>query len=178
MVTGTYSFAQLEENDFDWFLEIRNISRLSLHNPTLFSREESKPWFQENKDSFRKILFENNQIGYFRIGDKQERFNRNLLLIGADLHPSYRGMGHAFNAYEACLPILKKEFGVEGFVLSVLPNNFVAQNLYRKLGFKTSNLSYELSAESRTLIVTDIEMVLFPGSELTDFIDLLKKRSW
>lgn len=177
MVTGTYSFAQLEENDFDWFLEIRNISRLSLHNSTLFSREESKPWFQKNKDSFRKILFGNTPIGYFRIGEKQERYNRDLLLIGADLHPAYRGMGHAFNAYEACLPILKDEFGVEGFVLSVLPNNFVAQSLYRKLGFKTSSLSYEINAESRTLVVTDIEMVLFPGSELTDFIDLLKQRS-
>ena len=70
--------------------------------------------------------------GYIRTSN-YDNVNKNLY-IGLDLHPNFRGHGYAFQSYQMFMDWLKMS-GYLTVLLKVQISNYVAYNLYRKLGF-------------------------------------------
>jgi RimJ/RimL family protein N-acetyltransferase len=113
---------KLEESDLPFLLEVRNdeSTRQFLKNNRIFTLEESKNWFRSANPIWYIIEIENKKIGYIRT-DKFE--------IGVDIHPMYRRMGYAREAYT--LYLKDRQYAS----LWVFSDNF-AKKLYLELGFK------------------------------------------
>lgn len=113
---------KLTINDLEFLLEIRNdpSTRNYLENPSIFTLDQCKEWFRETSPRWLLILNESGErVGYLRINGHE---------IGCDIHPKFRRMGYARQAYEQYLS------GVEFASLWVFRDNF-AFDLYKKLGF-------------------------------------------
>ncbi len=169
MDPSCYSLTPVAQSDLEWFVNTRNSCVEFLHDSRKFTVSQAQDWWAHRKDEYRKILFNEEAIGYLRIGEIDTRKTQKLLWVGADLAQSYQSSGHGKNVYEKFLPILKAEFGVHGFVLRVLPSNIRAIRLYLSLGFKFSSIKTKIDVEKRELIISDLELTL---SNLPDFASL------
>lgn len=112
---------KLEETDLSFLLEVRNddSTRFNLENDSIFTLEQCRDWFNKTNPNWYIIEVDNKSVGYFRTdGD----------VVGADIHPKYRRMGYAREAYK--LYLKDKSFAS----LWVFEDNF-AKNLYSQLGF-------------------------------------------
>jgi RimJ/RimL family protein N-acetyltransferase len=113
---------KLEESDLPFLLEVRNdeSTRQFLKNNVIFTLEQSKNWFRDVNPIWYIIEIENKKIGYIRTYEFE---------IGVDIHPMYRRMGYAREAYK--LYLKDKQYAS----LWVFSDNF-AKKLYLELGFK------------------------------------------
>ncbi len=112
---------KLEERDLPFLLEVRNdpTTRINLENNSVFTLESCTEWFSKTNPIWYIIEVDDNRVGYIRTtGD----------VVGADIHPMYRRMGYAREAYK--LYLKDKEYAS----LWVFVDNF-AKNLYTELGF-------------------------------------------
>ena len=112
---------RLEESDLPFLLEVRNDSttRSNLENNSVFTIESCTEWFSKTNPLWYVIEVDNKQVGYIRT-DRD--------VIGADIHPMYRRMGYAREAYKLYLED-KKYASLWVFV------DNCAKNLYTELGF-------------------------------------------
>jgi ribosomal-protein-alanine N-acetyltransferase len=111
---------------------IRDESLEYLDTQISFSLEEMQNWFKSYNPIWYVIEIQNEIIGYIRTSN-YDNVNKNLY-VGLDLHPDFRGFGYAFQSYQMFLDWLK----VQGYLttyLKVQISNYIAYNLYRKLGF-------------------------------------------
>ena len=166
---SSYSLCPIAESDLGWFVNTRNSCVEFLHDPREFTVFQAQDWWAHRKDDYRKILFNEEAIGYFRIGEIETRKSKKLLWIGADLDQPHQSMGHGKNVYEKFLPIFQKEFAVDGFILKVLPSNIRAIRLYLALGFNISALESTVDVEKREFVISDLEMIY---SDSPDFASL------
>lgn len=161
--------------DVDWFVDIRNQVRESLHDSRAFSVEEALVWFETTRPDLRVIQLETERVGYFRLGGIDEATKS--LWIGADLHPAFHGRGIASRAYREFMPVLMDEAGVSALILRVRPWNRPAMRLYRRLGFVTIGVDARPPDRSsdRAPTVFDITMrYTVAGTESArDTVDLL-----
>jgi RimJ/RimL family protein N-acetyltransferase len=121
--------ALIEDGDF--ILEVRNDeSTLKfLHDPKVFSIQDFELWFENSNPEWFIIENDNIKVGYLRT--KWIEKNK-ILQVGADIHPSHRGFGYSKMAYQK----LFEHFNyVNKYTLEVFDDNFIAKNLYEKLGF-------------------------------------------
>ena len=135
-------FKQLHRNNiiirkmsYDDLQQVKNIRDASLEfldTQVSFSLEETQNWFNATKPDWYIIEIQNKVAGYIRTSNHDQR-NKNLY-IGLDLHPEFRGHGYAFQSYQMFMEWLKL-IGFLSVSLKVQISNFVAYNLYRKLGF-------------------------------------------
>jgi len=111
----------LTENDLPFLLEIRNddSTRNNLENDSTFTLPECRIWFECTKPKWYIIETHTDAVGYFRTNGDE---------VGCDIHPNYRRLGYAKQAYETYLE--DKEYAS----LWVFEDNF-AKGLYKKLGF-------------------------------------------
>jgi len=112
---------KLEESDLPFLLEVRNdpTTRINLENDSVFTIESCTEWFSKTNPRWYIIEIDNKRVGYIRTdGD----------MIGVDIHPMYRRMGYAREAYK--LYLKDKKYAS----LWVFVDNF-AKNLYSELGF-------------------------------------------
>jgi RimJ/RimL family protein N-acetyltransferase len=113
---------RLTQSDLPFLLEVRNdeTTRVNLENDSVFTLKECNQWFFDKRPEWYIIEIENKKIGYIRT-DKFE--------IGVDIHPMYRRMGYAREAYT--LYLKDRQYAS----LWVFSDNF-AKKLYLELGFK------------------------------------------
>lgn len=112
----------MTEGDLRFLLKVRNdeSTRKNLENDSIFSIEECRNWYKNNKPNWFIIYNENgNKVGYLRTNGDE---------VGCDIHPNYRRRGYAKQAF---LNYLKDKTHA---TLWVFEDNF-AINLYEKLGF-------------------------------------------
>ena len=112
---------RLEECDLPFLLEVRNdpTTRINLENNSVFTIESCTEWFSKTNPLWYIIEVGNKRVGYIRTdGD----------VVGADIHPMYRRMGYAREAYKLYLE--NKKYAS----LWVFVDNF-AKTLYTELGF-------------------------------------------
>jgi len=127
-------FRDLCIDDLDFFISIRNeCSNEFLHDSRIFTIEDSKKWFIDNKPKYYIISYNNNDIGYFRTSNYSE-INKNIY-IGCDLHKDWRGKGISYIAYLEFMSSLFERLDLHKISLEVLSTNTVAYNLYTKIGF-------------------------------------------
>lgn len=120
------NFIELKEEYLEFLLEVRNheSTRKFLENDSIFTYEECKIWFETKKPLWYIIEKDNKPIGYIRTNGDE---------IGCDIHPNFRRMGFAEEAY---IEYLKDKNYAS---LWVFEDNF-AKKLYEKIGFKYSGL--------------------------------------
>lgn len=132
----------VEESDLADLSRIRSLSYQFLHTDKDYTLEETKEWFKNLPEDYAyyviklmsndpKRKWDNRIIGYFRTVHKDD----NIIEVGADLDPEYRGKGLAYQVYVKFLEELKA-CGYKNAILSVRGDNVVGYNLYRKLGFE------------------------------------------
>jgi ribosomal protein S18 acetylase RimI-like enzyme len=112
---------QLSITDLPFLLEVRNdeTTRVNLENDSVFTLAQSEEWFLFSNPKWYIIEVDNKRVGYIRTdGD----------VVGVDIHPIYRRMGYAREAYKIYLK--DKNYAS----LWVFSNNF-AKTLYIELGF-------------------------------------------
>jgi hypothetical protein len=107
--------------DLPFLLEVRNdeTTRVNLENNSIFTLEECAEWFLDKTPNWYIIEVDGNSVGYIRTNGDE---------VGADIHPKYRKMGYAKQAYRIYLKDKKSAS------LWVFNDNF-AKNLYKNLGF-------------------------------------------
>jgi len=118
---------KLKVEDLKFLLDVRNddSTRKFLENDSIFIYEECLNWFKTNNPLWFIIEVDNKPVGYIRTNGCE---------IGCDIHPNFRRMGFAKEAYQEYLK--DKDFAS----LWVFEDNF-AKKLYEKLGFKHSGLT-------------------------------------
>lgn len=104
-----------------------------LHDSRKFSVDDTYKWFDKTKPEYYLITHDTTPIGYFRTSNYSE-INKNIY-IGADLHPDWRGKGLAYLSYRLFIPMMFNKYPLNKISLEVLSTNYVAKNLYKKLGF-------------------------------------------
>lgn len=124
-------FTFITKADLKFVNEVRNDCAPFLHDPRTFTLEETKEWFK-SKPLWWIIWKDGQRIGYFRTSNYIKR----SMFIGADLHKDYRDKGLGYQCYQEFMPILRKHYWVDRFLLEVLGSNSRAIALYRKLGFQ------------------------------------------
>lgn len=112
---------RLEQRDLPFLLEVRNdpTTRINLENNLVFTLESCTEWFSKTNPLWYIIEVDNKPVGYIRTDGN---------VVGVDIHPMYRRMGYAREAYKL---YLKDKRYVS---LWVFVDNF-AKNLYFQLGF-------------------------------------------
>ena len=118
---------KIKVEDLKFLLDVRNddSTRNFLENDSIFTYEECLNWFKTNNPLWFIIEVDNKPVGYIRTNGSE---------IGCDIHPNFRRMGFAKEAYQEYLK--NKDFAS----LWVFEDNF-AKKLYEKLGFKHSGLT-------------------------------------
>jgi hypothetical protein len=112
---------QLSITDLPFLLEVRNdeTTRVNLENDSVFTLAQCEEWFLVRKPKWYIIEVNNVRVGYIRTNEDE---------VGIDVHPMYRRMGYAREAYK--LYLKDKKYAS----LWVFYDNF-AKNLYIELGF-------------------------------------------
>ena len=134
MNNTVFEIKPIEEKDFDWFNECRNLVREYLHNSEYFTREETRIFLSLNKHKYWLISLNDQRVGYVRCvidGVKKET------MIGLDIHPRHQGKSYAKLIYKQFMRRIYDQNMISSFVLRVLKSNTRAINLYLSLGFKS-----------------------------------------
>lgn len=125
--------------------EESTLNRLS--DPFHVSQEEQVEWFtnlsksrKQRRYSIVKIA-DDELVGVIRV-DQIDLVNRNCE-IGADVIPSMRRLGIAFEAYGMIINYLFGNLGMHRLHLFTLESNNAAINLYQKLGFRKEGILRE-----------------------------------
>lgn len=144
---GEIGFEPLSNEDLPFLLEIRNECRHFLHDDRLFSLEDSRRWFREQRPEFWKVMLNGTAIGYFRTSNHS--LEAHSQMAGADLHHDYRGKGLGLLSWMRFLDWQFGELGRSRIDLEVLETNSRAYRLYLKLGFS------EVAEKTRTISRAD-----------------------
>jgi RimJ/RimL family protein N-acetyltransferase len=145
-----FQFTPITRDDLPFVVEIRNECREFLHDNRRFTLWECQQWFESAKPNFVIIWLNGERIGYFRLSKYDQKDCS--ILIGADLHESFRGRGLARKAYESFLPQLDERYPRLKLKLEVLSHNNVAYSLYRKLGFVETDRRADFAMRNGVLV--------------------------
>ena len=129
---GNITLRNMRYDDLSQVKYIRDESLEFLDTQVSFSLEETQNWFNTQNPEWYVIEIRDRVAGYIRTSN-HDHVNKNLY-IGLDLHPNFRGHGYAFQSYQMFMDWLKMS-GYLTVLLKVQISNYVAYNLYRKLGF-------------------------------------------
>lgn len=155
--------SKLLYSDLDFLNKVRNqCAEKFLHDSRIFTLDETQKWFRLNNPDYYIIEFENSKLGYFRTSNWD--LDKKTIYIGCDIEEGYRGLGYGFISYKEFIPFIFDKYQVEEILLEVLENNYVAKNLYRKLGF-----SFVKNTEPR---------VDKSGESISSELMSLKKNKW
>lgn len=128
------NFYKLLYQDLSFLNEVRNdCAELYLHDSRKFSLEETYNWYNITRPDYYIIKMNEIRIGYFRLSN-YSIVNKNLY-IGMDLHKNWRGKGFGYQCYCKFIPFVFEKYDLNKISLEVLSTNYVAKNLYKKLGF-------------------------------------------
>jgi RimJ/RimL family protein N-acetyltransferase len=103
------------------------------------SEAQQEAWFLSMSTSrtarryVARLRKDDSLVGIFRI-DRLDMANRNAM-IGADVVPTFRRQGYAFEMFDYFLRYFFNECGLHRVALVTLESNSQALGLYRKLGF-------------------------------------------
>lgn len=145
------NFRVMTEDDLFWFAGVRNQVFDMLHNPQMFSLDETRSWFPNSETKYWVIENNNQKIGYFRI----KSITNEKVLIGADIEPQFQGQGFGYSAYIDFVSQVLLPQGVTLLELRVLKKNEKAIRLYKKLGFKITQeteIDYLMNSTAKKLI--------------------------
>lgn len=149
------SIRALEENDLPFLNKTRNQVSMYLHDPRMFTLDETKSWFKVSPGSYWLLLLGTTSCGYFR----SREVSGNHWEIGLDLHPDFQNRGIGYESYLLFAKSVLLPNGVSKVSLRVLRTNYRAIALYKKLNFQTvgeNELDIEMETETLQLLNTGV----------------------
>ncbi len=141
MKTDEFIIKDLELKEIEIARKLHNDKSVLrfLTDASKVSKIQQSKWFlnlEQSSKSFRLIIFEKSSmtfIGIFRI-DQLDLKNKSVV-IGLDITPKQRGKKFSLKIYHYLLRYIFK-MNINRVSLETLETNYVAINLYKKLGFK------------------------------------------
>ena len=129
-------FKKITEEDLEFVVTLRNSNIEFLHNPIIFSTEDSKKWFSTTKPNWYICKLNNKNIGYFRTS----LYDGKSIYIGLDLKEEYRNNGLGTRLLKAFIWFIKRELPIITSVkCEVLSTNTRSLKVMEKVGFKIIN---------------------------------------
>ena len=138
---------KISEDDLEFLNEVRNECRAWLHDSSMYTKEETVKWFNQNNPLYFIFELNGNKIGYFRTSN----WEKGSCYIGLDIHKDFRGKKLAVPAFEELMRALNEDYNIQTFKLEVLARNVRAHSLYKKLGFK--ELSRQEYGEDQSILM-------------------------
>ena len=123
---------QIEEIDFGWLNECRNLVRGYLHNSNYFTKEETFNFLLDNKHNYWIVSLDDNRIAYIR---SVIDYKSKVIMIGLDIHPDYQGKKYSKHIYRKFMKMMYDKYDIKSYYLRVLKFNSKAINLYLTYGF-------------------------------------------
>lgn len=135
-----YSMREITDEDHDFLIELHNdpVVLRNVTDPTPVTRESHLRWWEGIKQSKsqERFIFCINGV---RAGVTKfyniDQANKSCKL-GADLHQSFRGQGHARDMWKLMLERCFYVHDLHRVALTTAEYNVVGNHLYRSLGFK------------------------------------------
>lgn len=136
----TMQLRPVHDDDHEWLVELHNDPDVlqNLTNPKPITMEHHLAWWHATRTNTKqlRLIF---TVGGERVGFTKfynvDRTNRNLVL-GADIHKSHRGKGHAKNMWAMMLNVSFLSYQVHRVSLTTAEYNVIGQRVYKGLGFK------------------------------------------
>lgn len=137
--TNVMTFEKLKHTHLEFVKEVRNQATEFLHDPTKFTIDEVKQWYNQYKNGhpWYLIWYFKVPIGYIRCSEVDGR-----TYIGMDLHEKFRGQGLSQRAYREFIPWIYIITQKDELWLKVLKTNIRAIYIYEKLGFQYVESEY------------------------------------
>ena len=127
----SFTFRPMSARDIEFVNRVRNASADFLHDSRRFTIAETIEWFSRGKSQdFWIVEFDEQRLGYFRA----VRVGGDVLQIGADLAPEFRGQGLSYKLFKE-FALRMPYSGIKTLTLRVLRTNTRALHIYSKLGF-------------------------------------------
>jgi RimJ/RimL family protein N-acetyltransferase len=139
-----YYLRDVQDEDHEWLVELHNdpLVLKNLTDPRPITMESHMAWWNslnQEKNPRKIFCLNNDRIGFCKIYNI-DASNKNCLL-GADIHESHRGNGHAKIMW---LMMLEYCFGwpleLHRVSLTTAEYNSVARRVYKKVGFATEGI--------------------------------------
>ena len=144
---GALSIRVLEEKDLPFFNHTRNQVSKFLHDPRIFTLEETESWFRKSPGGYWLLLHGTDSCGYFRSRVVAE----NHWEIGLDLHPEFQNQGIGYESYLYFAQMILLPNKVSKVSLRVLRTNSRAIALYKKLNFQAvGETEFDIEMEIET----------------------------
>jgi diamine N-acetyltransferase len=135
-----YTLRPIEDDDHEWLVDLHNdpLVLKNVTDPRSITLESHMKWWNEIKESSseERFIFCINGIraGIAKLY-KIDQANKSCKL-GADLHESFRGQGHAKFMWKLMLERCFEVHGLNRVALTTAEYNAVGNHLYKSLGFK------------------------------------------
>lgn len=157
-----FTFRIMKKEDLNWFVNLRNLVRNSLHDTRFFTLDDATVWFKNlHFQEYYVVSYSNENgiqspIGYVR---NKLIDTMGVAEIGLDLHPNFQGKGLGFQVYVSFAKFQMKSSNVRIWILRVKDSNSRAISLYRKLGFTKAGVYNLNNEENEYLMVNCVENV-------------------
>lgn len=121
-----------------WLVELHNdpLVLRNLTNPSPITLADHVRWWRslDRTKEIRKIFVVNGHPAGFCKFYAIDRQNASCVL-GADLHPDFRGKGLSYMMWELMLDVCFNQYSMNRVALTTAEYNTIAQRVYSKLGF-------------------------------------------
>lgn len=139
MVERVSVLRPVDAGDHEFLVELHNdpVVLRNLTNPLPITMRHHMSWWRKvNNDHMQsRMIFE---VDGERVGVTKfyaiDKHNRSCML-GADIHASHRGRGHAKTMWSLMLERCFNDLGLHRVCLTTAEYNVVAQHVYKSIGF-------------------------------------------
>lgn len=135
-----YSLEKVTSDDHDWLVELHNDPEVlkNLTHPDPITLKQHLEWWNRILDDEKQLRFifkiDGVNTGFAKFYDVSNS-NKNCVL-GADIHKNFRQKGHAKHIWKLIIDHAFYSLNLHRVSLTTADYNNVAQQVYRKIGFK------------------------------------------
>lgn len=136
----TMQLRPVSDGDHEWLVELHNDPEVlrNLTNPQPITMQQHLEWWKSTRADQRQlrlIFYVNDERVGFTKFYNIDHVNHNVVL-GADIHKSHRGKGHAKNMWAMMLNVSFFALRMRRASLTTAEFNEIGQRVYRGIGFK------------------------------------------
>jgi len=136
----SYRFRSVEDDDHEWLCELHNdpIVLRNVTNPQPITLEQHLVWWKAVSRDPRqlRLIFtvDGARAGFAKFYNID--YDNKSCVLGADIHESFRGKGHAKSLWSLMLDKSFLTMKLHRVSLTTAEFNVIGQRVYRNLGFK------------------------------------------
>ena len=144
METAKFSLRAVSDDDHEWLVELHNDPEVlnNTRDPRPITLDGHLRWWNSVKGNSkeRRLIFcvDGQRVGFTKFYSI-DFYNRHCIL-GADIHPSYRGNGYAKKMWSLMLDYCFNDLSLHRVGLSTMDYNKIAKKVYYGIGFKEEGI--------------------------------------